>query len=61
MNECPFRIASCVVPIALDVLTIEQINRIADRYLEHSSNVGEWGDRYRRALEGWRSRGRALA
>ncbi len=54
MNECPLRIASCVVPIALDLLTVEQINRVADRYLEHSSSVGEWGDRYRRAVEKWR-------
>lgn len=54
LTDCTLRVASRVVPIALDVLTVDQINKIADRYIGHAASVGEWGDRYKRALEKWR-------
>lgn len=54
MTDCTLRLASRVVPIALDVLTVDQIKEIADRYIGHAGSVGEWGDRYVRALEKWR-------
>jgi len=54
LTDCTLRLASRVVPIALDVLGVDQINEIADRYISHADSVGEWGDRYVRALEKWR-------
>ena len=54
LTDCTLRLASRVVPIALEVLTVDQINKTADRYIGHAANVGEWGDRYKRALEKWR-------
>ncbi|MDM8006941.1 MAG: neutral/alkaline non-lysosomal ceramidase N-terminal domain-containing protein [Phycisphaerae bacterium] len=54
LTDCTLRLASRVVPIALDVLGVDQINEIADRYIGHADSVGEWGDRYVRALEKWR-------
>lgn len=54
MQDCTLKLASRIVPVALDVLTIEQINQVADRYIAHAISVDEWGDRYRRALEKWR-------
>lgn len=54
MRDRTLKVRSSTLPLPLDVLTLEQINRIADRYLGHAASVGEWGDRYIRALEQWR-------
>lgn len=54
MSDTSLKIATRVLPVELDVLNVDQIDRIAERYLSHAASVGEWGDRYRRALEHWR-------
>jgi neutral ceramidase len=54
MQDCTLKVGARLVAAELDVLTVEQINKVADRYLSHAVSVGEWGDRYRRALEKWR-------
>jgi neutral ceramidase len=54
MQDCRLRTASRLVFLPLDVLTVSQINKLTERYACHSRSIGEWGDRYGRALERWR-------
>mgnify|MGYP005844807365 CR=1 FL=1 len=49
-----FRTASRTVPIPLEVLDEVQIDARAARALDDARSLAEWGDKYRRAVEGWR-------
>lgn len=48
------RVAARVVPLPVEVLTVDQINAYADRVIEDAGSLAEWGDKFRRATEGWR-------
>jgi len=49
------RVKTRVLPLPLDVLDAEGINRFADRALRNAKPLAEWGDKYRRVVEHWRS------
>ncbi len=52
--DADLRVASRVVPLPVEVLSVEQIHAYADRIAGHAGSLAEWGDRFRRAAEGWR-------
>ena len=54
MRDCTLRTTSRLVFLPLEVLTVSQINKLIERYACHAPSIGEWGERYRRALEHWR-------
>jgi Neutral/alkaline non-lysosomal ceramidase, N-terminal len=43
-----------VVPLPLEVLDADGINRFASRALQNSEALAQWGDKYRRVVEYWR-------
>jgi len=51
----PLRVSSRIVPLPLDLLDAEGINRCADEALRNPGPLVEWGDKYRRVVEHWRS------
>ena len=51
----PLRVISRIVPLPLDMLDAEGINRFADRALLNAGPLAEWGDKYRRVVEHWRT------
>lgn len=48
------RVATRVLPLPLDVLTVEGIEATAAKALKNPGPIAEWGDKYRRAVEHWR-------
>jgi hypothetical protein len=49
------RVLSRIVPLPLDTLDADGINRFADRALFNAAPLAEWGDKYRRVVEHWRT------
>ncbi len=49
------KIAARVVPLPLDVLDADGINRFADKALLDAEPLAQWGDKYRRVVEYWRT------
>jgi neutral ceramidase len=49
------RVLSRTVPLPLDALDADGINHFADRALHNEGPLAEWGDKYRRVVEHWRS------
>lgn len=43
-----------VVPVPLEVLSADQIEAFAAASLENRAGLGEWGEKFRRAVETWR-------
>ena len=50
-----FRVAARVLPLPLDVLDEAAIEAFARKALLDKKPLAEWGDKYRRAIELWRS------
>ena len=50
-----FRVAARVFPLPLDVLDVAGIEAFARKALLDKKSLAEWGDKYRRAVEQWRS------
>lgn len=50
------RVAARVVPLPVDVLTVDQITAYAERIILDPVSLAEWGDKFRRATKGWRSK-----
>ena len=53
--EAQLRLRSQTVPLPLDTLDADGINRFADRALTNAAPLAEWGDKYRRVVEHWRA------
>jgi hypothetical protein len=49
------RVVSCVVPLPLDTLDVAGIDACAEKALQDKKSLAEWGDKYRRVVEHWRS------
>ena len=49
------RVISRTVPLPLDTLDAKGINAFADKALRNAGPLAEWGDKYRRVVEHWRS------
>jgi neutral ceramidase len=49
------RVLSRTVRLPLDTLDADGINRFADRALFNAGPLAEWGDKYRRVVEHWRT------
>ena len=49
------RVLSRMVPLALDTLDADGINTFADKALHNAGPLAQWGDKYRRVVEHWRS------
>jgi neutral ceramidase len=49
------RVAACIFPLPLDVLNLDGIEAFAQKALQDKKSVAEWGDKYRRVVEYWRS------
>ena len=50
-----FRVAARVFPLPLDVLDVAGIEAFARKALLDQKSLAEWGDKYRRTVEQWRS------
>jgi neutral ceramidase len=50
-----FRVAARVFPLPLDALDVAGIEAFARKALLDRKSLAEWGDKYRRAVEQWRS------
>lgn len=48
-------VARRVVPLPLEVLDADGINRFADKALLDAEPLAQWGDKYRRVVEYWRT------
>lgn len=56
VSEQPeFQVLSRTVPLPLDILDADGINRFADQALGNAGPLAEWGDKYRRVVEHWRA------
>lgn len=53
--ETKLRVISRTVPLPLDTLDAEGINTFADQALRNAGSLAQWGDKYRRVVEHWRS------
>ena len=49
-----FRIGSRIVPLPVDLLTVPEIEAYAQRAMKDADSMTEWGDKFRRAIDGWR-------
>lgn len=49
------RVARRVFPLPLDVLDVAGIEAFARKALQDAKSLAEWGDKYRRVVEHWRS------
>jgi len=49
-----FNVIRTVVPLPLDVLDADGINRSASLALQNAGALSQWGDKYRRVVEHWR-------
>jgi neutral ceramidase len=54
-TKSTLRVLSRIVPLPLETLDPEGVNRSADRALAYAGPLAEWGDKYRRVVEHWRS------
>lgn len=52
-EPAPFRMASTRVPVPMETLTVAEIDRFAAHALQDAIALGEWGDRFRRAVAHW--------
>jgi len=43
------------VPIPMDSLDVEGINHFAQKAMQNAKSLSQWGDKYRRVVEHWRS------
>jgi hypothetical protein len=50
-----FRVAARIFPLPLDVLDVAGIEAFARKALLDKKSLAEWGDKYRRTVEQWRS------
>ncbi len=50
-----FEVSSRTIQLPLDVLDASEINRFAEGALQNDDPLGQWGDKYRRVVEHWRS------
>jgi hypothetical protein len=50
-----FRVAARIFPLPLDVLDVAGIEAFASKALQDAKSLAEWGDKYRRTVEHWRS------
>ena len=50
-----FRVASRIFPLPLDALDVAGIEAFAKKALQDNKSLAEWGDKYRRVVEHWRS------
>jgi len=55
VEDSCLRVLSRTVRLPLDTLDADGINRFADRALFSAGPLAEWGDKYRRVVEHWRS------
>lgn len=53
--DVPLQTVRRIVPLPLDVYDANRINATADKALKNPAPLAEWGDKYRRAVERWRS------
>ena len=49
------QVAARILLLPLDALDAKGINAFADRALKDAKSLAEWGDKYRRVVEHWRS------
>ncbi len=49
------RVITRTVPLPLDTLDADGINTFADKALRNAGPLAQWGDKYRRVVEHWRS------
>ena len=50
-----FRVAARIFPLPLDALDVAGIEAFAKKALQDTKSLAEWGDKYRRVVEHWRS------
>jgi hypothetical protein len=50
-----FRVIARIFPLPLDVLDVAGIEAFARKALQDAKSLAEWGDKYRRTVEHWRS------
>ena len=55
MPRARFRVAARVFPLPLDVMDLDGIEAFARKALRDKQSLAEWGDKYRRVVEYWRS------
>jgi hypothetical protein len=55
MPRTLFRVAARIFPLPLEVLDVAGIETFARKALLDRKSLAEWGDKYRRAVEQWRS------
>jgi neutral ceramidase len=54
MEAGEFRMHSRVLPLPVEALSVEEIDAYAAKAIEFPKPLAEWGDKYRRAVAGWR-------
>lgn len=54
-EEPRLKMATRIMPLPLDVLDEDGINRFADKALLDVESLAQWGDKYRRVVEYWRT------
>lgn len=53
--EPVLKVATRIVALPLEVLDAEGINRFADQALRNADPIAQWGEKYRRVVEHWRT------
>ncbi len=53
--EPRLQVAARIFPLPLEVLDAEGIEAFAGKALQNTKSLAEWGDKYRRVVEHWRS------
>lgn len=51
----PLRVTTRVVPLPLEMLDADGINAVANRALQDTRSMAEWGPKFRRVVEHWRA------
>jgi hypothetical protein len=54
-SRSTLRVLSRVVPLPLDTLDVAGINAFAEKALQDTKSLAEWGDKYRRVVGHWRA------
>ena len=54
-EQAKLKILTRTVPLPLDVLDEDGINRFAEKALRNADPIAQWGDKYRRVVEHWRT------
>ena len=49
------RVIARILPLPMDTLDVNEIEAFAKRALQDKKSLAEWGDKYRRVVEHWRS------